>query len=103
MSTRVAVTKADAEKVLAAVRRQFAVWATDEPGPKLVKDYDYLGGGNAAPYAIVWEDGSPYEWCHLFPYGGIEEEFGFKVKPVEIPDTVHVEPILSFILGIYER
>ena len=62
---KVAVTKRDADKVLAAIRRQFAGWIDpDRPdyGPKLLKDFDWLGTG-APPYAIVWEQGSPYDWA----------------------------------------
>lgn len=103
MATKVRVKKADAEKVLAAVKRQFKPWIdAGMAGPRLVKDYSWSDIGNPAPYAIVWEDGSPYEWCFLFPYGGVEEEFGFNVKAVEIPKSVFTEPIFSFILGIYE-
>lgn len=102
MSAAVAVRKADAEKVLAAVRRQFrANIQAGFTGPILVKDWEPYYGGSPVPYAVVWEDGSPYEWAYLFPHGGIEEEFGMLVKPVAIPDSVYVEPCVSFIVGIY--
>lgn len=98
---KVVVRKADADKVLAAVRRQFAGWI--EPGdpasgPTLVKDFDWDCG--VAPYAVVWE-GGPYEWPMLAGEGGVDEEFGFKIKAVEFPKTVFVEPYTGWALGIY--
>ena len=103
----VQVKKRDADKVLAAIKRQFAGWIEPghpETGPQLVKDYDWLGddwlGDGGAPYAVLWESG-PYEWTYLAGEGGIEEEFGFKIKAVEFPEAVFVEPITHFALGIY--
>lgn len=51
-------------------------------GPRVVEGYSDFGG-----YSIVWEEGSPYGWTHLTG-GGIEEEFGFTVEAVELPDEV---------------
>lgn len=107
----VAVKKRDADKVLAAIRRQFAGWiepGQPEQGPKLVKDFDWYGG---APYAIVWEEG-PYEWTFTAGEGGIDEEMTslarefdpkavVKTKAVKFPDTVFVEPVTGWALGIY--
>ena len=103
MGQRVRVKKSDAEKVLAAIKQQFKPWI-DAGGeqPTLEKDYDFLGHG-AAPYAVVWEGGSPYEWAFMAgPNGGVDEEFGFRVKPVDFPPSVFTEPVTSFILAIYE-
>ena len=109
----VAVKKRDADKVLAAVKRQFAGWVEPgqpESGPKLVKDFDWLGTG-AAPYAVVWESG-PYEWTFTAGEGGVDEEMTslarefdpkavVRTKAVEFPDTVYVEPYTSWALAIY--
>lgn len=102
-------TKAQQQKVLAAVRSQFncdLADTTDEEmgfasqdGPKLVSDFDWLGHG-AAP-AIVWEEG-PHEWSYAFPFGGIDPEFGFKIKSVEkqMPAGIFSEAITSWAIGI---
>lgn len=99
----VAVRKADATKVLNAVKAAFRPWIDDDAtGPTLVKNWSWTGI-SAAPYAILWEEG-PYEWTHLFPFGGIEEEFGSRIKSVEgrVPESVFVEPITSWAIGVYE-
>lgn len=87
-------------QVLAAVRKQCtgAILESDE-GPKLVMDFDRLGNG--AHPAIVWEEG-PYEWTYLFPYGGIEEEFGTRVPDVSkmLPVGVFCEPDTAWALSI---
>jgi hypothetical protein len=95
------ITRKDAEKVLAAILEQHA-WAK-EPGfdqPIIVEDWAWDGG--PAPFAIVWEGGA-FEWTYLFPYGGIDAEFGTKTKDVssKIPADIYVEPITSWALGIY--
>ena len=98
MTTKVAVRKRDAEKVLAAVTHQR--WLGGTP-PVLVKDYE-TWGGDVAPWAILWEEG-PYEWPYLFPFGGIEEEFGFTVRDVSamIPSRVFAEPLNGWSIAIY--
>lgn len=99
----VKVKKADAIKVLNAVKAQFKGWIDpDMPdsGPKLVKDFDWSGTGGA-PYAIVWE-GGPFEWTMTAGHGGIDEEFGFKIKAVAFPESVFCEPMTGWALGIYE-
>ncbi|MGV8972212.1 MAG: hypothetical protein ACOH10_07805 [Rhodoglobus sp.] len=100
MMTKVAVRKADADRVLAAVRRQFAGWLdpADEGGPQLVKDFDW--GAGPAPYAVIWE-GGPYDWAMLAGEGGIEEEFGAKIKAVVFPKTVFCEPYTGWALAIW--
>jgi hypothetical protein len=52
--------------------------------------------------SIVWE-GGPHEWACLFPLGGIEEEFGFTVKPVELPEGIWTEAMTSFAISIYRE
>lgn len=118
MTTRVKVRKADAEKVLAAVKARYKGWFDKpEDGPQLLKDYDYLGLG-PAPYAVLWE-GGPHEWAIAFTAGDTTEEersmlvdaageFGIPYDPPAeeltptIPDEVFCEPVTSFILGIYD-
>jgi hypothetical protein len=94
------VSKAKAEQVLKSVRKAFAPYVTDQYGPTLVEDWDGEG------WAVVWEDGAPYEWALL--YGGLaagyevtEEEFGFKFKPVKKVTGVYTEPYYSYVLSIY--
>lgn len=102
----VAVKKRDADKVLAAIRRQFAAWIDPAAGPdyapKLLKDFDWLGTG-APPYAIVWEQGSPYDWAMYAGQEYIDEEFGFRVKAVEFPPTIWTEAITGWALAIYPK
>lgn len=92
------ITRKDAEKVCAALIAQHA-W-DDSIGPKIVEDWAWLG--DPAPFAIIWEEG-PFEWTYLFPHGGIDEEFGFKVKDVssKVPSDILVEAITSWAIGIY--
>jgi hypothetical protein len=65
--------------------------------PVLVQDYG--SWSTTTDWAIVWEEG-PFEWVHYLD-GGIEEEFGFTLKPVPMPKGVFAEPIESFSLGLY--
>lgn len=99
MAQRVAVRKADADKVLAAVRKAFRPWVDTrypETQPHLVKDFDWYGH---APYAVVWE-GGPYNWPNLFVMGGVEEEFGGRFDPHDTPG-VFAEPATGWALSIY--
>lgn len=91
------VSKSKAEKVLAALLDQCKPWVQEGYEPKLVQDFD------DREWTILWEEG-PYEWPYLFPHGGIEEEFGFKVADLssQIPAEVFVEPINHYSVGIYE-
>ena len=102
MSTTANITKRQAEGVLAAVKRQCAAWLDDNGnGPALMRDWDWTGYGGAR-WSVVWEEG-PYDWAYLFPFGGIEEEFGFRVKDVSsaIPVGFYAEAITSWAIGIY--
>lgn len=97
------VSQRDAELVLAAIKKQYAVYLEDagpDDQPLLIKDWNFFGNG-AVPYAVIWE-GGPYEWAHLVD-GGIEEEFGFRVQAAELPDTVEVEPYTGWALAIYSK
>jgi hypothetical protein len=82
-----------AELVLAAVERKYAKWLAfdnakgTENGPKLVKN----GPGMYVSYSIVWEVNSPDEWALKW---GSEKN--------EDPAGVFCEPILSFVLGVYD-
>lgn len=89
-------TKAEAELLLQAVRKQHGIRPDDPYGPQLVKDWDWLGG-YPVDWAVIWEEG-PFEWAHLFPYGGIEEEFGLPVPDVSdlIPDGFYSEAMTSW-------
>ena len=101
MTAKVKVRKADADKVLAAVKKAYKSWVdAGYTPPKLVKDWDWTSG--PAAWSVVWEEG-PYDWAILFPFGGIEEEFGFKVPDVSgsIPDGVFFEPINGWSGGIF--
>lgn len=90
------ITKAQATKVLNAVIAQCksTILAGAEP-PVLRMDWE-IGA------TIIWEEG-PYQWTYLFPYGGIDEEYGFRVKDVSasIPKGVWCEPQTSYSLSIY--
>lgn len=114
MMTNTKVTRATAEKVLRAVRKQASAYI--EPGvsePVLLEGWDFLGTG-AYRWSIVWE-GGPYEWAIHFPYGDVDEEltalgeeFGLGVirsKDVsaDIPAHVYTEAITSWAIGIAEK
>jgi hypothetical protein len=94
----VKVKKADADKVLALVRKVYGVKATDEYGPKLVKKWDWT----ECEYAILWE-GGPYDWAIYFPHGGVGE-FGNKITDVsaEVPKDVFCEPYAGWALCLYD-
>jgi hypothetical protein len=120
------VTERQAQEVFAAVREQFKGYLEPVivdgrdygppcPEPKLVLDYQG-DSGNLGP-AVVWEDG-PSDWAYLVHEGGASEEdralahdaaqefkVAYKapagVKAAKLPTGVWVEPIFSFVLGIY--
>lgn len=93
------MNKATAEKVLKAVEKKYEKWigfakedgATAEDLPKLVEDYSFGIEGHPAPYAIVWESGSPDEWA--LRWGSAKRED---------PPGTYCEPVYSFVLGIYD-
>lgn len=94
------VTKGNAEKVLAGVKKLFKAYTDGgNDGPVLVKDWDWVGGP-PVPWAIIWE-GGPYEWSYLVPNGGIDQEFGLKFGPIDVPDGVYIEHETSWAIGIY--
>jgi len=70
--------------------------------PEIRMDFDWLGHGGHP--SIIWEDGGPYEWAYLFPFGGRDEEFGGVVKDVSdmLPKGWYAEAITSWAIGIYE-
>lgn len=88
-------TKAQMTKTLNAVRDQCGAWCIDGDGPKLLDIDGYP--------AIVWEEG-PYEWPFLFPYGGIEEEFGTRRADVSdrIPAGWYAEALTHYSITLYE-
>jgi hypothetical protein len=84
------VTRKQAEAVLALVEQTFATWLSPDWGsglvhPALMEDYD------GAPYAIVWEEDSPYWWAVTF----------LDIHPEELVPGVKGEALKSFILAIY--
>jgi hypothetical protein len=96
------VTRAEAEAVLAAVKTQHSSYiAAGHTPPVLVENWEGWGAGQAA-WAILWEEG-PFEWTYLFPHGGIEEEFGFRIAEVALPDRVWCEAYNSWSIAIYPR
>lgn len=102
MNTKTRVTKREAQRVLAALKRQQRAAIAGGSGPQLVKDWDWgWTESRVYPWAIVWEEG-PYDWADLFPYGGIEEEFGFKIEDVSdrIPEGVFSEAITSWAVAV---
>lgn len=94
------VTERQAEAVLRAVRKRFKPWidAGDE-GPTLSMDWDWP---HRPTPTILWE-GGPYQWALLDPGGDIEEEFGTKVPPLELPAGVRTEPYNGVALCIYRE
>jgi hypothetical protein len=83
------VTKKQAEKVFAQVKKRFRGYWTEGldsygDAPKLVKDWQW--SSTVAPYAIIWESG-PYEWVHQIQ--------------VDV-EGVFAEPYTGWALGIYK-
>ena len=80
------MNKAKALKVLAEVEEQFKLYIeAGYPKPNLRdSDHEELPDGS---WSIDWEDG-PEEWCYAMPASKIPGVF--------------VEPIMSFILGVYD-
>jgi len=78
------VTREQAEAVLAEVKDRFreAGWFVNEAN---LRDHNHEGLSEGS-WSIDWEGVSPEDWA-----------IGYKT---EVPG-VHVEPILSFVLGIY--
>jgi hypothetical protein len=107
------ITREQAELVLAAIEHQFA-WALEgtnqEFGPKLVEDWDWTD--SPVPFAIIWEEG-PFEWALRAASGGIDPEMADAVrefnvtvteeKPVPVPDSLYLEPVTNWAVGIYEK
>jgi hypothetical protein len=111
------VTKKQAEKVRAAVKRQFAAWlnpASEWGEPKL-----YPGsheGMSDRYWVIIWEEG-PFEWAikafnesvdeevfELARDAGMDRRKAVEVAMVELPPRptdVFVEPVNGHTLGIY--
>jgi len=99
-------SKAQATKVLAAVKAKWAAYEDDGYPPKLLEDFD------GRKWTIVWEEG-PYQWS----YSPIDEvtldeeltalanDFGgtgpVYTRAVALPPGVWVEPINHYSVGIY--
>lgn len=102
------LTRAKAEKVLAAVEKVCAAWIDPSilgSGPTLVMDWEPYWGGEPRP-TILWEEG-PYEWTYAL--AGIinngessrEEEFGFTLAGQPVPG-VFAEPGTGWALCLYQ-
>lgn len=104
MTTKTRVTKAEATKTLNAVKRMFRyALGKGSTGPTLIKDWTWgWTTEHTYEWAIVWEEG-PYDWAHLFPYGGRDEEFGFKHDEVAIPDGTWTECITGWAIAVYPK
>ncbi|MEW9530655.1 hypothetical protein [Microbispora sp. NPDC049125] len=110
------VTRHQAEKVLALVKKTYSAYIDPEHcphcQPQIIENFE------GARYAIEWANGEPYEWAISFPGGGTDEtvyqlasdagvasnsayEFA-QVPSVVLPAGVHVEAMRTYILGIYE-
>ena len=59
----VEITKKQAEKVFAELKKKYKWAITEGCQPILIKNFEWSAG--VVPYAIVWE-GGPYEWVYEF-------------------------------------
>lgn len=93
------MNRTKAEKALKAVERKYARWialskedgVTDPDNfPQIVEGFSF-GLDKPAPFAIVWECNSPDEWA--LRWGSTKRED---------PTGVFCEPIMSFVLGVYD-
>ncbi len=94
------VSQRKAEAVRNSVAKAFGV-GEGEIGPKIIRDWNRDGD-----VVIVWEEG-PYEWtlayCDLAAgYTAIDEEFGFRRKPIKPVKGVFTEPYTASVLEIYD-
>jgi hypothetical protein len=97
------ITRKQAEAVLQSVEAQFARYIEPGYGPKLM-DEDWDEGF----WAIVWEEGAPYEWTLAAEVGGTDEELSvLRGERVDIPAAaswpkgVFAEPVNNCVLGLY--
>ena len=102
--TRRTITKRDAERYCALVRKRFASWIdAGYAGPKAIEDWD--GHGH---WGICWDDG-PYDWAYYgstgsFGYEEREPEFGIRLPIVPIPASlshVYSEPYFATVVVLY--
>ena len=115
------VTRHEAERALEQIREQYRCYL-DVSGPVLVKDYEYdvwysnrVISTIKAPYAIVWEDGGPYEWAYRAAQGGRDVELTAELRSIPgqenavvdtpaataWPSEVRAEPITTWVLGLW--
>lgn len=90
------MNQAKAERALRAVERKYGVWIklSREDGITDPEQYPQLrknGVGPYVTYSIVWESNSPDEWAI---------KWGSEKK--EDPAGIFMEPIMSFVLGVYD-
>lgn len=121
VSRKNTVTRTQANKVLASIKKRYAADVTglgELDQPKLIENWDW--NTDPAPWAIVWESG-PYEWAVHATYGGYDEEFRaeyqaefgeeaaraasrkgrFVVAELERPAGVMFEAETKWALGLY--
>lgn len=83
--------KALAERALAAVKKKYEKYLSFEENkdyqPILMQDWSLVG--KPAPWAVVWEKGSPDDWA--LKWGSVRRED---------PTGVFMEPLCSFALSV---
>lgn len=96
------VTKRDANRVLAAIKKKFSSYiAAGYSGPRLFENWD------GKRFVISWEEG-PFEWT----YQPIDDEtiddelsslagHAVRMPAVKLPDNVLVEPINHYSVALY--
>lgn len=105
------ITTRQAEKVLEAIHAAFPAHVNElDVDDNLVPiiNPDYLPSikrdWDGFDTIIVWESGSPYDWTMLFPYGGVDPEFGGRVKDVsaKMPARVRAEAVSNCVIALYK-
>lgn len=87
------ITRESAEAIVSAIRAAHPLYLADgERGPVLFgHEHEQLPAGG---WSIAWEGGSPEDWAREFC------DLVFLGKAT-VPAGVHLEPIFSFVLGLY--
>lgn len=87
------ITRENAEAIVSAIRAAYPLYLADgERGPVLYgHEHEQLPAG---AWSIAWEGGSPEDWPRKF------SDLVFLGRAT-VPAGVHLEPILSCVLGLY--
>lgn len=88
-----AVSRDQAERVVAALATQFGVSANE---PELMEEWF-----DGRQWSIVWQ--GPHEWTSYVPDGGTSVESGWTVPAIELPPGVHVETVNPCTISISPR